>query len=167
MLNYKYKKIKVMKVSRILINGLIIFIGIAAFFLIVEAAELKHQIYLRLINFVFVIYGVNRTIRSNYKDHIDGYFVNFLSGIFTALASLVLGVFSFMAYLEYMGGEAYLHNFEDSYIFGGKPEISSFCIGLVVEGVAASMIVTFAIMQYWKDKVEKINEVDDINHNHN
>ncbi len=156
-----------MKVSRILINGLIIFIGIAVLFLIVEAAGLKHQIYLRLVNFVFVIYGVNRTIQGNFKDHIDGYFTNLLAGIFTALVSLVLGIFSFMAYLEYKGGEAYLHNFEDSYIFGGKPDISSFCIGLAVEGVASSVIVTFAIMQYWKDKVEKINEVDDINHNHN
>jgi hypothetical protein len=37
-------------------------------------------------------------------------------------------------------------------------------MGLLLEGFAASGIVSFALMQYWKDKVEKINKVDDSNH---
>ncbi|MCW4470298.1 hypothetical protein OGH69_15085 [Flavobacterium sp. MFBS3-15] len=154
-----------MKVSRILINGLIIFIGIAAFFLIMESAGLKDQIYLRLINFIFVIYGVNRTIKGNFKDRIDGYFTNLAAGFLTSFISLVLGIFSFMLYAEYKGGTDYLQNFPHSYIFGGgEPEIGEFCFGLFLEGLAASMIVSFALMQFWKDKLEKINEVDDVAH---
>lgn len=154
-----------MKISRILINGLIIYIGIAAFFLIMEAAGLKDQVYLRLINFIFVIYGVNRTIKGNFKDRIDGYFVNLTSAILTALFSLALGIISFILYAEYRGGAEYLQNFPHSYIFGGgTPEIGEFCIGLALEGAAASVIVSFALMQFWKDKVEKINEVDDTAH---
>jgi hypothetical protein len=154
-----------MKVSRILLNGLIIFIGIALFFLIMEAANLTHLWYLRLINFIFVIYGVNRTIKSNFKDRIDGYFVNLVSGIATALVSLGLGLISFVAYVEYQGGEEYLHSLADSYLIGGgDPSLYQFVIGLILEGAAASLIVSFALMQFWKDKVEKINEVDDIAH---
>ncbi|MGQ2983449.1 hypothetical protein [Flavobacterium sp.] len=154
-----------MKTSRILINGLIIYIGIAAFFLVMEAAGLKDQIYLRLVNFIFVIYGVNRTIKGNFKDRLNGYFANLVSGIATALTSLVLGIISFVIYAEYRGGNEYLQSFPRSYVLGGgEPEISEFIIGLALEGAAASVIVSFTLMQFWKDKVEKINEVDDIAH---
>jgi hypothetical protein len=154
-----------MKVSRILINGFIIYIGIALFFLLMELLGWSDQVYLRLVNFIFVIYGVNRTIRSNFKDHLDGYFANLVAGIFTALFSLALGLISLVAYIEYKGGNAYLNKFEEEFIFGGgEPSLYQFIIGLIIEGAAASVIVSFSIMQFWKDKVEKINAVDDEAH---
>ncbi|MGV3461475.1 MAG: hypothetical protein ACO1N9_13590 [Flavobacterium sp.] len=155
-----------MKFSRIIINGIIIFACIGAIFLIMEMLGLKDEIYLRLLNFIPVIWGINRTIKGNVHDHIDGYFTNLLSGIFTGLASLILGLIAFMIYVEVNGGDQYLENFKESYIFGGgEPSVYQFCIGLFLEGAAASLIVSFMLMQYWKDKVEKINKVDDINHN--
>ena len=112
-----------------------------------------------------MIYGVNRTIKGNYKEHIDGYFTNLVSAIFTALVSLVLGLVSLVAYIEYKGGNAYLNKFEEYYVFGGgDPSLYQFITILTIEGVAASAIVSFALMQFWKDKVEKINKVDDANH---
>jgi hypothetical protein len=155
-----------MNVSRIVINGLIIYIGIALFFLLMELIGWSDQVYLRLFNFIFVIYGVNRTIKANYQDHTDGYFTNLVSGIGTAIVSLALGLFSLIGYIEYKGGNEYLNHFSGSYIFGGgDPSLYQFCIGLTIEGVAASVVVSFALMQYWKDKVEKINKVDDMAHN--
>lgn len=150
-----------MKVSRLLTNGVIIFIGLGLYFLLIEALDLKDHIYLRLVNFIFVIYGVNKTIRSNYHDGISGYLTNLLAGFITAMVGLILGLISFMIYVEYRGGNTYLDSFADSYIFGGgDPSLYQFCFGLLIEGSAASMIVSFAMMQYWKDKVEKINKVD-------
>ncbi len=150
-----------MKVSRLVTNGVIIFIGLGLYFLLIEALDLKDHIYLRLVNFIFVIYGVNKTIRSNYHDGINGYLTNLLAGFITAMIGLILGLISFMIYVEYRGGNEYLESFADSYIFGGgDPSLYQFCFGLFIEGAAASMIVSFAMMQYWKDKVEKINKVD-------
>lgn len=155
-----------MKFSRIIINGVIIFACIGAIFLIMEMLGLKDEVYLRLLNFVPVIWGINRTIKGNYKDRIDGYFTNLLSAIFTGLTSLILGLIAFMIYVEVNGGDQYLENFKESYIFGGgDPSVYQFCIGLFLEGAAASLIVSFALMQFWKDKVEKINAIDDTNHN--
>ena len=153
-----------MKVSRILINGVIIFIGIAIFFFIMEALGLADQIFLRLLNFGFVIYGVNRTIKQNYNYHIDGYFTNLTAAFLTAITSLVLGVVSFLIYAHFQGGEAYMDHYKAAYIFGGDPSLPQFAMGLMLEGVASSVIVAFALMQFWKDKVEKINDVDDITH---
>lgn len=150
-----------MKFSRLLTNGFIIFIGIALYFLLIEALGLKDQIYLRLVNFVFVIYGVNRTIKANAAEGKQGYLTNLLAGFITAMFGLVLGLIAFMIYVEYKGGDSYLKTFADSYIFGGgDPSLYQFCFGLFIEGAAASMIVSFAMMQFWKDKVEKINQVD-------
>ncbi|WP_296144180.1 hypothetical protein [uncultured Flavobacterium sp.] len=147
-----------MKFSRLFINGIIIFIGIGLYFLLIETLGLADQIYLRLLNFIFVIYGVNRTIRSNYHDGINGYLTNLLAGFLTGMVSLILGIFAFMIYIESLGGD--FAKFKDSYIFGGEPSLYQFCFGLFIEGAASSMIISFAMMQYWKDKVEKINTVD-------
>jgi hypothetical protein len=155
-----------MKAKRIFINALIIFICIGVFFLIMESLDLTHIIYLRLVNFIFVIYGVNKTIRANFKEGINGYFTNLTAAFATALVSLALGVFSFMLYAEYKGGEEYLKTYADGYIFGGwDPSPYQFGATLFIEGLAASVIVSFTLMQFWKDKVEKINAVDDIAHN--
>lgn len=154
-----------MKKTRILLNGTIIFIGIALFFLLMEALGLADQVYLRLLNFVFVIYGVNRTIMQNHRDHIDGYLTNLFSALFTALVSLFLSLFALLFYIEIKGGEQYLHALATNYIFGGgEPSVAEFGIGLAIEGTAAAAIVAFTLMQYWKDKVEKINKVDGAGH---
>lgn len=148
-----------MKFSRILINGLIIFIGIGLYFLLIETLGLADQIYLRLLNFIFVIYGVNRTIKSNYHDGINGYLTNLLAGFLTGMVGLIIGLVAFMIYIESLGGD--LEHFSSSYVFGGgDPSLYQFCFGLFIEGAASSMIVSFAMMQYWKDKVEKINKVN-------
>lgn len=155
-----------MKFSRIITNGIIIFACIGAIFLFMEMLGLKDVVWLRLINFIPVVWGINRTIQGDYKDKIDGYFTNLLSAILTGITSLVLGLIAFMIYVEINGGDNYLENFKESYIFGGgEPSVYQFCIGLFLEGAAASLIVSFALMQFWKDKVEKINKVDDANHN--
>jgi len=72
-----------------------------------------------------------------------------------------LSIAVLLAYIEYKGGEAYLKNLADSFIFGGgELTIQQYCIGLLFESTAASVIVSFCLMQYWKDKVEVINKVD-------
>lgn len=147
-----------MKFSRLFINGLIIFIGIALYFLLIETLGLADQIYLRLLNFVFVLWGVNRTIKSNYHDGINGYLTNLLAGFLTGMVALILGIVALMIYTESLGGD--FSRFKNSYIFGGDPSLYQFCFGLFIEGAASSMIISFAMMQYWKDKVEKINDAD-------
>ena len=60
--------------------------------------------------------------------------------------------------------QASTYGYVASYIFGGDPSLPQFVMGLMIEGLAASAIVSFALMQWWKDKVEKINQVDDKDH---
>jgi hypothetical protein len=155
-----------MKTSRILTNGFIIFLGIGLFFMLMEVLGLSRNIYLRLFNFIFVLYGVNRTLQQNYHDGIHGYFTNLGAAMLTSLTSLVLSIFAFTQYANIRGGQEYLEKYADAYLFGGgSPSAYEFGLGLFLEGLAACAIVSFSLMQYWKDRVEKINAVDDSAHN--
>ncbi|HMI07411.1 MAG TPA: hypothetical protein VK528_07690 [Flavobacterium sp.] len=150
-----------MKFTRELTNGIIIFLGIGIYFLILDFLKLSHNPILRIFNILIVAYGVNRTIKANQEDGIRGYNKNLLSAIITSMIGAFISIGSLLAYISYKGGESYLKNLSQSFIFGGgEPNISYYCIGLLFESVAASLIVSFCLMQYWKDKVEVINKVD-------
>jgi hypothetical protein len=117
---------------------------------------------LRLLNIFIVAYGVNRTIQGNFKDNIRGYFRNFLSGVITSMIGAVLSIITLLIYVEIRGGEDFLKVLAPSFLIGGGDIDSySYTIALLLfESTAASLIVTFCLMQYWKDKVEVINKVD-------
>lgn len=150
-----------MKFTRELTNGFIIFLGIGLYFIVLELLGLSDVFYLRLLNVLFVIYGVNRTIRANYQDGIRGYNKNLLSAIVTSMIGAVLSIASLLSYIYIKGGEPFLKKLAENFIFGGGDlTIQQYCIGLLFESTAASLIVSFCLMQYWKDKVEVINRVD-------
>ena len=150
-----------MKYSREFANGFIIFLGIGIYFLILQYMGLSDQFILRIFNIVFVIYGVNRTLTQNHSDGIRGYNTNFLSAIITSMVGAILSVAGLLAFIEFKGGKPYLEKLSESFIFGGgELTIHQYCIGLLFESVAASLMVSFCLMQYWKNKVETINKVD-------
>ena len=150
-----------MKFTRELTNGFIIFLGIGIYFLVLDFLKLSHYPALRIFNIIFVIYGVNRTIKGNKEAGVRGYNTNFLAAVITSMIGAVLSIAALLIYIYFHGGEAYIKNLSDSYIFGGgEISIWQYSIGLLFESVAASLMVSFCLMQYWKDKVEVINKVD-------
>lgn len=150
-----------MKYSREILNGFIIFLGIGIYFLLMQYLGLSDRFYLRIFNIVFVIYGVNRTIKANHADGIRGFNTNFLSAILTSMVGAVLSIASLLVYIKMQGGEEFLKNLSQSFIFGGgELTIYHYCIGLFFESVAVSFIVSYSLMLYWKNKVEVINKVD-------
>ena len=54
-----------MEASKELINGILIFLGIGLYFLFMNAIGYANVAYLRLLNVVFIFYGVNKTIKMN------------------------------------------------------------------------------------------------------
>jgi hypothetical protein len=150
-----------MKFKREIINGFIIFIGIGAFFLLMEALKLSHVFYLRLFNIIFVIYGVNRTIKGNIAAGVRGYNTNFMAALITSMVGAALSIAGLLIYVKANGGAEYLLSRPQRYIFGGNTmSVEYFCIALFFEAAAASLAVSFCLMQFYKDKVEVINKVD-------
>lgn len=150
-----------MKSSRELTNGFIIFLGIGIYFVLLEQLGLSDIFWLRILNAFIVVYGVNRTLKANAAAGIRGYNTNFLSALTTSMIGALLSIAALLGYIYYKGGEPYLKNLADSFIFGGgELSIYQYCIGLLFEAVAASLAVSFCLMQYWKDKVEVIDKAD-------
>lgn len=150
-----------MKLSREFANGFIIFLGIGIYFLILEYLGLADEFYLRVLNLFIVAFGINRTIQMNYKDGIRGYNRHLLSAIVTSMIGAALSIASLLAYIQFKGGEAYLQTLSKGFLFGGgELTIHYYCIGLLFESIASSIIISFCLMQYWKDKVEVINKVN-------
>ena len=140
---------------------IIIFLGIGIYFIILELLGIADQAYLRILNIVFVLYGVNRTIKSNAETGVHGYFTNFISGIVTAMIGAVLSIVALLVYIKFKGGGEYLKSLSENYIFGGgELSIEQYALGLFFESTAGAFAVVFVLMQYWKGKVENINTVD-------
>jgi hypothetical protein len=147
--------------KRVLINGFIIFVGIASYFLLIEYLGLADKFYLRILNLFIVGFGINLTLKQNAVEGIRGYFANLISGIATSMVGAIIGVTGLLFYIKYQGGDEYLQTLSKGFLFGGGDlNISYYCIGLLFESIASSIIISFVLMQFWKNKVENINKVN-------
>ena len=138
-----------MKAPKELINGLLIFLGIGLYFLIINALGFANISYLRLFNVLFIFYGVNKTIHMNISEGKTNFVSNATSAIFTSVIGISLCIIGLLIFSYANGGTSYIQSLSESFLFGGKPSITTYCIGLFFEGIASSVIVTFMLMTYW------------------
>ena len=141
-----------MKLSKELTNGLFIFIGIGIYFLAMNLLGLSNVFFLRLFNVIFIFYGVNKTIVANLIDGNKDFMSNAISAFFTAFIGVFLSVLGLFAYSYLNGGEAFIRNLSKSFLFGGEPSINLYCVGLFIEGIASSVIVSLLLMLYYNNK---------------
>ena len=142
-----------MSVEKIVfINAAKIFVGIVLFFFFMKLLGLDHLTELRLLNFIFVFWGVNSAIKKNFLENQNSaYLQNLFIGFFTSFAAVIMTSISLAVYLFYIE-PSFIEVLENSTIWGDSltPPLMSFAI--MIEGVASSMICTFIVMQYWKNK---------------
>jgi hypothetical protein len=138
-----------MKLPKELYNGIIIFIGIGLYFLLMEILGLADLYYLRLFNVLFVFYGTNRTLNMNYKEGKTIFVSNAVSALLTALTGVFLSVIGLITYSYMQGGEAYLQSLSKTFLFGGDPSIMTYSISLLFEGIVSAVIISFMLMLYW------------------
>lgn len=141
-----------MKLSKEFYNGVIIFIGIALYFLLTEALHLSNVYFLRLFNIVFVYYGVNRTLKSNFAEGKTNFADNAISALVTSLTGVFLSISGLVAYIYYKGGDNYIKTLSDTLLFVGSPSVMTYNISLLFEGIVSAVIVTFSLMLFWKKK---------------
>ncbi len=141
-----------MKLPKEIANGILIFLGIAFYFLIMEFFGLSKVIYLRMLNAAFVYYGVSMTLKSNGKEGKTDYVSNLLSAGGTAITGVLLSVVGLVVYIYAQGGNDYIKNLSGEFLFGGSPTANEYAIGLFFEGIASSVIVVFIAMQLFRSK---------------
>ena len=141
-----------MKLSKEFINGLLIFLGIGIYFILMEVLGLSKYYVLRIFNVFIVIYGLNRTLKSNISEGKTAYLTNLISTGLTGFIGIALGIVGLAVYVYYRGGQTYLNNLSEAFLFGGNPTLGEYCFGLFIEGIASVFMVVFINMQYWRTK---------------
>ena len=141
-----------MKLPKELTNGLLIFLGISMYFLIMNVLCLANLVYLRLFNILFVFYGVNRTIKMNLAEGNKNFVSDAASAMITSIIGVLLCVLGLLIYSYMQGGDSYVQSLSESFLFGGNPSINSYCISLFFEGIASSVIVVLLLMLYWNNR---------------
>lgn len=142
-----------MKLPKEIINAIIIFAGISAYFLIIDLLNLSDILWLRMFNVLFVWYGVTRTLSYNVEHGKKDYAYNLFSAGATAFAGVFLSIIGLVAYIHLRGGDEYVNNLSQDLLFGGKPTANQYCIGILFEGIASALIVVFVSVQYWRSKM--------------
>lgn len=141
-----------MKIPKEILNGFYIFSGIAIFFLLMELLGLSHLFYLRLFNVLFILYGVNRTIKMNIAEGKNVFVSNAVSSIVTSFSGVVFSIIGLVIYSYARGGDAYVKTLSKTFMFGGNPSVSTYAICIFFEGVASCVIVTLLLMLQWNSK---------------
>ncbi len=141
-----------MKSTKEITNGCIIFITIGIYFILMEMLKLSDLFYLRILNILFVFYGVNRTIQINLDEGKKKFVSNAVSALFTAIIGVVLSIIALVIYSNLRGGDTFVQSLSESFLFGGNPSIDAYSISLLFEGLASSVIVTMLLMLYWNNQ---------------
>jgi hypothetical protein len=141
-----------MKLPKELLNGILIFIGIALYFLLMSILGYENVTFLRVFNIIFVFYGVNRTIQMNLAEGKKVFVTNAVSAMMTSLVGVLLSIIGLLIYSNMKGGDSYVQSLSETFLFGGNPTVNTYCISLLFEGIASTIIVTLLLMLYWNDR---------------
>jgi hypothetical protein len=107
--------------------------------------------YLRLLNVLFLFYGVNKTIQMNLTEGKKSFVFNVVSAITTSLVGVFLSIIGLISYSYIKGGDEYVQSLSSTFLFGGNPSVMTYSICLFFEGIASSLIVTLVLMLYWNN----------------
>ena len=138
-----------MKLPKELVNGFIIFIGIGLYFLLMEFLGLADMYFLRLFNILFVFYGTNKTLKSNFAEGKTILASNAVSALFTSLSGVFLSIIGLIIYIYIKCGAIYIETLSETFLFGGNPSIITYSASLLFEGIISAVLVTFMLMLYW------------------
>ncbi|MFV8465409.1 hypothetical protein [Flavobacterium sp. LB1P62] len=141
-----------MKLPKEFYNGFIIFLGIGIYFLLMELLGLADLFYLRLFNVLFVFYGTNRTLKTNFSEGKNILVSNAVSALITSLTGVFLSIIGLIIYSYSKGGDAYVGSLSKTFLFGGNPSVMTYSISLLFEGIVSAVIVTFMLLLYWESR---------------
>jgi hypothetical protein len=141
-----------MKLPKEFYNGFIIFLGIGVYFLLMELMGFADLSFLRLFNILFIFYGTNRTLQSNFLEGKLVFISNVVSALITSLTGVFLSVIGLLIYSYAKGGDAYVESLSQTFLFGGNPSVMTYTICIFFEGIVSAVIVSFILMLYWDSR---------------
>lgn len=132
-------------------NGFLIYIGIVLFFFLMKILNLDEAAELRFLNFIFVLWGVNKAIKMNITLNKETSYIDNLSvGIGTSIFAVGLTILGLIVYINFINPD-FMKVLENSFLWGKQLTLPLMVFALAIEGIASSVICSFILMQYYKN----------------
>lgn len=141
-----------MATNKILLkNAFLIFSGIVLWFLLMKLLGLETRSELRFLNFVFVLWGVHRSIKTNILANGETLYVrNLAIGIGTAALAVGMSIVGLILYVN-LFDPGFIALIQESFLWTGTVTMPLISFALFIEGMASSVICSFILMQYYKN----------------
>lgn len=132
--------------------GVYMFISMVALFFIMKLVGLEKITELRLLNIVIAIFFSNRLAKLNV--HSDTARSSYLGNLSSLMVANLIAVFASASGLMIYGtaiDKNLMSSIGNGFFLGNDLTINQIAIAVVLEGSAAAAIVSFSLMQYWKN----------------
>jgi hypothetical protein len=140
----------------ILYNAFKTYVLIVIYFFVMKIFGLDEIVELRSLNFLFVIWGVNATVKKIILTNKNSaYLTNFGQGIATSFLAVGMTVISLIVYIGFVDSKL-LQLMENSLVWGNQLSLAEVVFAIAVEGAASSVICSLIVMQYWKNYKKRI-----------
>lgn len=135
-----------------IMGGIMVFIGLTAYFLIMKAAGLEHNLELRSLNIFIMGAGVFYSIKSIKNRNSDfNYFKGIGTGMFTAVSSSL--AFAIFIFFYLLSNPEFLQEIKNVEPYGNY--LNAFLISFIIimEGSGSGFFLSFGIMQWYKKRL--------------
>jgi hypothetical protein len=79
-----------------------------------------------------------------------------MSSIVAGIAGVLLSVVGLAAFLTLKNDPLFISEISSNLLFANGKGINAICIGILFEGIASVVILSFILMQYWKGVSAKV-----------
>jgi hypothetical protein len=131
--------------------GIYMYLTFITFFFSMKAIGIHEITELRAVNVLFIIILSNKLVQLNYiEDAKIDYINNLFSVLGANLLAVALSSISILFYVSWIDS-TFIEAFDNEILWGNDLTIHQVFVGLFIEGMAGAMVVSFGIMQYWKN----------------
>ena len=139
--------------------GIYMFLSMAVLFFAMKLVGLEKITELRLLNVLIAAFFSNRLAQVNLIEDSDiDYVSNFGSLFFANLIAVVLSCVGLIFYVNVIDS-GFMESLGNGFFLGKNLDINKIAVAVLLEGSAASIIVSFSIMQYWKNVKRKTRKI--------
>lgn len=140
--------------SYILRNGIILFLLLGLYFLLLDVLGWADNTYLRLVNYVFIFAVLNNTMKHAVKNG-KNYLNKFLISLITVGFGIVLSIIALFFYLHVF--EPSLERYHTSVMVANS--YGKLVIAHLIESLSSAFILVFIMLQFYKNKSPEDVEV--------
>lgn len=141
--------------------GIYMFLSMIALFFIMKLFGLEKITELRLLNILIAVFFSNRLAKANlYSDSQRSSYLGNLSSLMLAnLIAVFASALGLMIYVTAID-KGFMESVGNGFFLGNDLTLNQVIVAIVLEGSAAAAIISFTLMQYWKNSASKTKEIE-------